>query len=668
MRKGFLVGLAATSALALPISNVEAQVPRFITFQGVLLDASNKPVADGSYEIRVHIYETAAGGAALYTENATAVTSGGAFSIVLGSGNPLPASVDFKAGYWAAVQVGNNPEMPRMKMTTTGYAFAADYAYNAANAANAANATFAATAGTAAPSGPAGGDLTGTYPNPEIKAGAVGAAEIADGSIEQRHFAANLAFPPAGPAGGDLTAFYPNPKIAVGAVKTVHIGDLQVIETKLATGAVSSRTILDGGIATVDIADGAVTTGKIADGTIAPIDLNTGTTAAGANELLMATGANSQVWVDGPTAAHQSLHWDGTSVSWRKLTPATFATETSAAANTTAGVGLNQLLMGTSTDNGAGGTQGWLNAPTSNRNVLRYNLATNSLQWSPNNALDFPIDETVNLATTMFRLTNTGAGTTGEFNNTSTGTALLAQNIVGTGLAFSATTGLNSPVTASITGGNIPPPPPLGGGSALDQTTLQVNHPGFAGTAVSVGVTNTGANSTARGIAVNSTTLGTGLTVVANPTNTSTVNNSAASITQSSRGAGVTITKDRNVADHLGNPALLVRVTGANNDAPGLSVEKAGTGNAIQTNNSIVASAGNISATAGSVSAGTTVTAGTGITSTTGNIVATAGQVNAGTTMTAGTGITSTTGNIVATAGQVNAGTTMTAGTGITST
>jgi len=100
MRKGFLVGLAATSALALPISNVEAQVPRFITFQGVLLDANNKPVADGSYSVQVSLYETASGGAPVYVELATAVTSGGAFSVVLGSGAPLPASVDFKAGYW----------------------------------------------------------------------------------------------------------------------------------------------------------------------------------------------------------------------------------------------------------------------------------------------------------------------------------------------------------------------------------------------------------------------------------------------------------------------------------------------------------------------------------------------------------------------------------------
>ena len=46
MRKSFLVGLAATSALALPVSNIEAQVPKFMSFQGMLLKQDNTPVAD----------------------------------------------------------------------------------------------------------------------------------------------------------------------------------------------------------------------------------------------------------------------------------------------------------------------------------------------------------------------------------------------------------------------------------------------------------------------------------------------------------------------------------------------------------------------------------------------------------------------------------------------
>jgi hypothetical protein len=52
---------------------------------------------------------------------------------------------------------------------------------------------------------------------------------------------------------------------------------------------------------------------------------------------------------------------------------------------------------------------------------------------------------------------------------------------------------------------------------------------------------------------------------------------------------------------------------------------------------------------------GSTVTARGNITSTNGNVAATVGSVSAGTTVTAGTGITSTTGNIIAAAGNVSA-------------
>ncbi len=78
----------------------------------------------------------------------------------------------------------------------------------------------------------------------------------------------------------------------------------------------------------------------------------------------------------------------------------------------------------------------------------------------------------------------------------------------------------------------------------------------------------------------------------------------------------------------------------------------------------IVASTGNITSTLGSMSAATTVTAGTGITATTGNIVAstgnitsTLGSVAAGTTVTAGTSITATLGAITATNGNLVLGT-----------
>jgi hypothetical protein len=117
-------------------------------------------------------------------------------------------------------------------------------------------------------SAPAGGDLTGSYPNPSIGSGKVTSDNVFDGTLKAADLDASLlngppgspglrslgtganeaaagndprlsnARPPTGGAGGSLTGSYPNPSLAGGSVGSDQIVDGSVGAAEIGGGAV----------------------------------------------------------------------------------------------------------------------------------------------------------------------------------------------------------------------------------------------------------------------------------------------------------------------------------------------------------------------------------------------------------------------------------------------
>ncbi|MBI3192832.1 MAG: hypothetical protein HYZ34_00020 [Ignavibacteriae bacterium] len=250
----------------------DAQIPRTISYQGVLTDNLGTPKSDGTYSFTFRLYESETGGTAIWSETKNLEVKRGLFYTMLGSQTAFGSSVNFEKPYWLSIQLASESEMTqRMPLTSVGYSL------------NASKATIADTVLHAPPTVVTPGSIDST----KLASSSVTNSKIQDGAITQNKIHSSVTYPI---ADGSITSEkiqdygiqsvdifdsaitqskirdrnVTNAKIANGAVTEDKIGDNQVTKNKISDNAISENKIENGAITTSKIADAKITREKIA--------------------------------------------------------------------------------------------------------------------------------------------------------------------------------------------------------------------------------------------------------------------------------------------------------------------------------------------------------------------------------------------------------------------
>ena len=128
MSKRFLLAFVLSLVTFIGI----CQVPGTLSYQGLLLDATNNPVPDGPNTITFRFYNVETGGtydATIGERTLSVQTFKGLFTAILGDGTAgnlaLPSIVGSQQ-YWIGVTpLGGSELTPRVRLSTVPYAFRA---------------------------------------------------------------------------------------------------------------------------------------------------------------------------------------------------------------------------------------------------------------------------------------------------------------------------------------------------------------------------------------------------------------------------------------------------------------------------------------------------------------------------------------------------------------
>ena len=265
MKNKLLALLVTVTFFGSIFSNVNAQVPRMFSYQGMVLQNGN-PVT-GSNLVKVSIYDSAQGGHLLFTDQYSTLFEKGLYNVSIGSVIPLPDSLDFTKPYFLGISINDGGEIGRTAILSTPYSLrsiTADTAFALSSKASSGIVTKLNNIGGSITLEGAGGTTVNrtndTIIITSIATGATGIQGIQ-----------NL--------DGSLTIANPN-----GAISNLRVSD---------TG-IATRHIQVNAVTTAKIADAAVTGKQIAKATIDADNINGANVPTGS--VLTATGGSTPVW------------------------------------------------------------------------------------------------------------------------------------------------------------------------------------------------------------------------------------------------------------------------------------------------------------------------------------------------------------------------------------
>ncbi len=99
-----------------------SQVPKQISYQGILTDTTGNVKPNGEYNFTFRLYESINNGSALWSESKKLFVKKGLFSTNLGDQSPFGSDITFDKPYWLSIQIENETELsPRIALTSVGY-------------------------------------------------------------------------------------------------------------------------------------------------------------------------------------------------------------------------------------------------------------------------------------------------------------------------------------------------------------------------------------------------------------------------------------------------------------------------------------------------------------------------------------------------------------------